>query len=582
SSNRSVITILNNQLFYTDTSAWDTNASDDITQFKNLTDVNISSFNNVVSQSVVVNSTGTGLTFVDTSLWDKNESDDVKNFYQLNDVAVTSYNNVAGYYLQVKASGHGITFIDPATVGFGNASLLGGLSSSQFLRSDASSTISSGILSFSVGTTLNIDSGSVLNIQGALKVNGGSLGQLATLDQVGSGQVKNLALYDYHFAPSAAVSWSKISKTGSSLSDLDVRSASDLSSGQLGPAFYDAYENLNYYSRFATSNSSASTTLLRKNYADSTYLNASNISSGTLSSSVVSGAYTGITGLGTLSTQLVGGTASFNGTVTVNQLEFLKNTVAASIALNTTTAVKKLIFNLPSDYTYSVSSGQGWEFSIPIAANSTATFNSTAYFSNKVTFNNDVTFNQNIKVAGKVYGTLGDYAEYLEQLNYAEKIGAADLVGVVGGKISHTTTHAQRAMVISSAPFILGNSRIVESGKKSLPVAFIGQVPVRVIGSVASGDLIVPSGRQDGTGVAVNPDAVSADQLNLIVGEAWESSDDVGEKQINVGILPPDQTRSLLAIFESRTRTLLNENTQLKSEIEALKTSLNEIKQRLR
>lgn len=43
-------------------------------------------------------------------------------------------------------------------------------------------------------------------------------------------------LLDSHIDPAAAITWTKVSKTGSSLGDLDTRSATDLSSGSLADA----------------------------------------------------------------------------------------------------------------------------------------------------------------------------------------------------------------------------------------------------------------------------------------------------------------------------------------------------------
>jgi hypothetical protein len=64
-------------------------------------------------------------------------------------------------------------------------------------------------------------------------------------------------------------------------------------------------------------------------------------------------------------------------------------------------------------------------------------------------------------------------------------------------------TGAERMMVVSSHPIVLGN--MPEPGKERLyeKVAFLGQVNVKVIGVVEAGDYIVATGRHDGCAMAV-------------------------------------------------------------------------------
>jgi len=67
-------------------------------------------------------------------------------------------------------------------------------------------------------------------------------------------------------------------------------------------------------------------------------------------------------------------------------------------------------------------------------------------------------------------------------------------------------------------------------------IAFLGQVPVRVKGKVRAGDVIIPSGKNDGIGIAVSPKDISPGQYNQIVGTAWECSNNVGIKTINTAV----------------------------------------------
>ena len=123
----------------------------------------------------------------------------------------------------------------------------------------------------------------------------------------------------------------------------------------------------------------------------------------------------------------------------------------------------------------------------------------------------------------------GDYAEWLERADHKETLTPGDVVGVRGGKISKEYEVAERFMVISTAPAVLGNMPDnAEMEQVFEKVAFMGQVPVKVIGKVAIGDYILPSGNEDGFAMAVHPDDMQAKDYSRIIGIAWEESD--GEK----------------------------------------------------
>ena len=117
-----------------------------------------------------------------------------------------------------------------------------------------------------------------------------------------------------------------------------------------------------------------------------------------------------------------------------------------------------------------------------------------------------------------------DYAEWLERMVPTEQINAGEIVGVFGGKISKYTTNAKQFMVISTKPAILGNMPTKGSENLYNKVAFLGQIPVKVRGNVFVGDYILPSGLNDGTGKAISPEAIRADQYREIVGVAWSGS----------------------------------------------------------
>jgi hypothetical protein len=140
-------------------------------------------------------------------------------------------------------------------------------------------------------------------------------------------------------------------------------------------------------------------------------------------------------------------------------------------------------------------------------------------------------------VGGVVFGAAGsDYAEWLPRLEEQEQIEAGDIVGVFGGRVSLQTTGAQHIMAISSQPIVLGNMPEPAAQHLYERVAFLGQAPVKVRGLVRAGDYIVPSGLDDGTGIAITPHAMTLAHYQQIVGRAWETSNQDGVRKINVAV----------------------------------------------
>lgn len=170
----------------------------------------------------------------------------------------------------------------------------------------------------------------------------------------------------------------------------------------------------------------------------------------------------------------------------------------------------------------------------------------------------------------------GDYAEYLERLNTDETMNYGDIVGLKGGKISKNTSSAQRMMVISFKPAVLGALPQPSQEQFYEKVAFMGQVPVKVIGRVNIGDYIVPSGNNDGLGKALSPENMTSKNIKNIVGVAWEASDNqFGFNFINtaVGINTNDNN----VIVEK----LQDEISEQQKEIETLKDILAKTIQRI-
>ncbi|MFZ9977293.1 MAG: beta strand repeat-containing protein [Candidatus Kapaibacteriota bacterium] len=130
-----------------------------------------------------------------------------------------------------------------------------------------------------------------------------------------------------------------------------------------------------------------------------------------------------------------------------------------------------------------------------------------------------------------------DYAEWLPKTLPGEKFVASDIVGIKDGKISKNTTNADHCMVISTKPIVLGNTPEEGKEKEYEKVAFMGQVPVRVMGKVDLGDYILPSGKNDGLGIARKPKDLSPYEYRRVVGVAWSAGNSpAGFNVINVAV----------------------------------------------
>ncbi len=165
-----------------------------------------------------------------------------------------------------------------------------------------------------------------------------------------------------------------------------------------------------------------------------------------------------------------------------------------------------------------------------------------------------------------------DYAEYLERRNPAEKMTPGDIVGVTGGKISKNTGNASQHMVISTNPAVLGNMPQPADQARFEKVAFMGQVPVKVRGQVNIGDYILPSGYNDGTGIAVSPERITAKQYSLIVGVAWsEAPADSKLSLINLAIgLNTNDVARLVEEQQSKIEKLERDFASLEQRLAAL------------
>ena len=133
-----------------------------------------------------------------------------------------------------------------------------------------------------------------------------------------------------------------------------------------------------------------------------------------------------------------------------------------------------------------------------------------------------------------------DYAEYVDKLVASDSFQPGDVVSVDTGKVSFQTSGRHKLLVISSAPVVAGNWQADRLDQMAL-TSFMGQVPVKVIGPVNAGDYLVPSGRSDGTAMAIS--SVNAALPDSIIGQAWESSRSPDVKKVKALIGFPFRQR---------------------------------------
>lgn len=175
-----------------------------------------------------------------------------------------------------------------------------------------------------------------------------------------------------------------------------------------------------------------------------------------------------------------------------------------------------------------------------------------------------------LELQGVTYASgAGDYAEYLLRQNKNEEMSYGDIVGVRGGKVSKNTQGAERSMVISYKPIVLGNMPEADKEANYEKVAFMGQVPVKVFGKVSIGDYIIPSGNNDGIGRAIPRKSVTTEQINQIVGVAWSVNEfSTGFNMVNVAVgLNANDNNPIIQQLEQKVNTQTTEISELKNQL---------------
>jgi hypothetical protein len=126
-------------------------------------------------------------------------------------------------------------------------------------------------------------------------------------------------------------------------------------------------------------------------------------------------------------------------------------------------------------------------------------------------------------------------------------------------------------------PIVLGNK--VSSNAAVKPVAFIGQVPIKVKGIVQSGDYILPSGENDGIGIAVSKKNIKIEQLHLIIGQSWSSvTKNSGISDVNVALTVGSY--DMVEALKFKQDALEAENKELKSILNQLLHDVETLKKK--
>jgi len=156
-----------------------------------------------------------------------------------------------------------------------------------------------------------------------------------------------------------------------------------------------------------------------------------------------------------------------------------------------------------------------------------------------------------------------DYAEWLPKANPSADFEPGQVVGVKNGSISLDTYDAEKVLVISTQPIVLGNMPKGDEFRYE-KTAFMGQVPVRVIGAVHAGDYIVASGLSDGNAMAIAPDKMTIKDLERFVGMAWEDGLNPFKNVVNCAVGMPNSGSELFADLQSRVEDQSTRTDQLK------------------
>lgn len=138
----------------------------------------------------------------------------------------------------------------------------------------------------------------------------------------------------------------------------------------------------------------------------------------------------------------------------------------------------------------------------------------------------------------------GDFAEWHPALDPSElPFAEGSVVGIFGGSISSKTADADMVAVVSRRAMCVGSFPGKDKATLGDIVAYLGQVPVRVRGHVASGDVLVPSMVGDGVAMSSRAADNASKPHAVAIGVAMSAhvpmAGSQSEGTVNVLITPP-------------------------------------------
>ncbi|MBN2375161.1 MAG: hypothetical protein JXD22_02075 [Sedimentisphaerales bacterium] len=148
-----------------------------------------------------------------------------------------------------------------------------------------------------------------------------------------------------------------------------------------------------------------------------------------------------------------------------------------------------------------------------------------------------------------------DYGEYMEKLDHGEEILPFEVVGIKKGKVTKNTAEATLYMVTSTDAGIRGGDPIDSPRSNDdafVVVAFAGQVPIVVTGSVEEGDYLLPSGMNDGKAVAVSPESIDFKTYRKAIGIVLNIADENYYEHYDLENSDGGWEQNLRKLFESK------------------------------
>jgi len=129
-------------------------------------------------------------------------------------------------------------------------------------------------------------------------------------------------------------------------------------------------------------------------------------------------------------------------------------------------------------------------------------------------------------------------------------------------------------------PMALGNMPQEDKMHEYEKVAFMGQVPTRVLGEVSPGDYILPSGLGNGFARAIRPEHMKIGDYKKIAGVVWSVDSKLSENISMVNVAVGINTHDLADVIQGQQEelaTLRTEYAQLKKQVDATHAALAEL-----